>query len=95
MGGMNQSGNSNKTGVYGFDPLVLPRTIGHGLGIATQVVDLAAAHRQCTILNFHNFGHDNTMTSNEYRRLLAHIDRTDGIEAITFSDLWEMRYSES
>ena len=94
MGGMNQSGNVNMTGVYGFDPLVLPRTIGHDLAISKRAVDLAAAHRQCTILNFHHFDSKNTMNLREYQKLLAHINRKNKIEAITLSDLWKMRQSE-
>ncbi|SIR72988.1 Polysaccharide deacetylase [Haladaptatus litoreus] len=94
MGGMNQSGNVNTTGVYGFDPLVLPRTIGHDLDICKQAVNLAADHRQCTILNFHHFDSKNTMNTREYEKLLAHIDRTNGIEAIDFTDLWDMRRTE-
>ncbi len=95
MGGMNQSGNVNTTGVYGFDPLVLPRTIGHDLKISKQAVSLAAAHRQCTILNFHHFDSKDTMGVHEYKKLLAHIDRTAGIEVITFSDLWAMRQKKA
>jgi peptidoglycan/xylan/chitin deacetylase (PgdA/CDA1 family) len=91
MGGMNQSGNVNTTGVYGFDPLVLPRTIGQDLDIAKRAVTLAAEHRQCSILNFHDFSSKNTMSADEYKNLLAHIDRTVGVEPITFSELWKMR----
>jgi len=91
MGGMNQSGNVNTTGVNGFDPLVLPRTIGHDLEISKTVVDRAATHRNCGILNFHHFDTDNTMTVDEYEQLLDHIADTDGVEAITFSELWSMR----
>lgn len=95
MGGMNQSGNVNTTGVYGFDPLVLPRTIGHDLSIARNVVDRAAAYRNCGILNFHDFENDNTMSVSEYEKLLSYIDDTPGVEVITFSDLWEMRTSRT
>lgn len=91
MGGMNQSGNVNTTGVYGFDPLVLPRTIGSEIGIAKRAVTLAAKHRQCAILNFHNFNSKNTMGRHDYKKLLSHINSTSGIEVITFSDLWTMR----
>jgi|GEM_PF-612092 len=91
MGGMNQSGDVNTTGVNGFDPLVLPRTIGHDLGIARTVVDRAAKHRNCGILNFHHFDVDNTMNRDEYAQLLDYIAETDGVEAITFSELWSMR----
>jgi peptidoglycan/xylan/chitin deacetylase (PgdA/CDA1 family) len=94
MGGMNQSGNVNTTGVHGFDPLVLPRTIGKNLDICKRAVNLAADHRQCTILNFHHFDSENTMDVREYEKLLAHIDRTNGIEAIDFTNLWEMRRTE-
>ncbi|SEH11746.1 Peptidoglycan/xylan/chitin deacetylase, PgdA/CDA1 family [Natronorubrum sediminis] len=92
-GGFNQSGNVNTTSVYGFDPLVLPRTIGHDLDIATQCVDLAAAHNQCTILNFHAFDEDNTMSEDDYEELLEHIDEAD-VEVITFDDLWELRTAQ-
>ncbi|WP_415379394.1 polysaccharide deacetylase family protein [Halosimplex sp. TS25] len=91
MGGMNQAGDVNTTGVNGFDPLVLPRTIGHDLEVAKTVVDRAAVHRNCGILNFHHFGTDNTMDPGEYERLLDYVVETDGVEAITFSDLWSMR----
>ncbi|MFH5801625.1 polysaccharide deacetylase family protein [Haladaptatus sp. CMAA 1911] len=94
MGGMNQSGNVNTTGVYGFDPLVLPRTIGNRLDISKRAVTLAAKYRQCTILNFHNFNSSNTMSPSDYKKLLTHIDSTKGIEVITFSDLWDMRRSQ-
>ncbi|WP_227377835.1 polysaccharide deacetylase family protein [Haladaptatus halobius] len=94
MGGMNQSGNVNTTGVSGFDPLVLPRTIGQNLDICKRAVSLAADHRQCTILNFHNFDSENMMDVGQYEKLLAHIDRTNGIEAIDFTYLWEMRCTE-
>lgn len=92
-GGFNQSGNVNTTSVYGFDPLVLPRTIGHDLDIATQCVDLAEAHNQCTILNFHEFEEDNTMSEDDYEELLEHIDEAD-VEVITFDDLWELRTAQ-
>lgn len=91
MGGMNQAGDVNTTGVNGFDPLVLPRTIGYDLDISKTVVDRAAAHRNCGILNFHHFDTDNTMNEDAYAKLLDHIVETDGVEAITFSDLWSMR----
>ncbi|WP_435152710.1 polysaccharide deacetylase family protein [Haladaptatus sp. DFWS20] len=91
MGGMNQSGNVNTTGVHGFDPLVLPRTTGHDLEISKRVVDNVANHRNCGILNFHDFTNGNTMSVSEYEKLLAHIDSTSGVEVITFSDLWRMR----
>lgn len=90
-GGFNQSGNVNLTGVHGFDPLVLPRTIGSDLNIATRCVDLAAEHRQCTILNFHDFSLENTLNKNEYKQLLQHINDTDNVEVITLDDLWNMR----
>ncbi|MXV64116.1 polysaccharide deacetylase family protein [Natronorubrum sp. JWXQ-INN-674] len=89
-GGFNQAGTVNTTNVYGFDPLALPRTIGHDLDISKRCVDLAAAHNQCTILNFHTFDADNTMAEDEYADLLKHIDDAD-IEVITFDDLWELR----
>jgi len=91
MGGMNQSGSVNTTGAHGFDPLVLPRTIGHDLDIAKRLVDQVAANRNVGILNFHDFGNKNTMNVTKYEALLQHVDATDGVEAITFSDLWEMR----
>ncbi|SFC19351.1 Peptidoglycan/xylan/chitin deacetylase, PgdA/CDA1 family [Halobiforma haloterrestris] len=91
-GGFNQAGNVNTTGVHGFDPLALPRTIGHDLEISKRCVDLAAAHNQCTILNFHAFEADNTMSEDDYEQLLAHIDEAD-VEVITFDDLWELRTS--
>ncbi|WP_458187839.1 polysaccharide deacetylase family protein [Haladaptatus sp. NG-WS-4] len=93
MGGMNQSGSVNTTGLHGFDPLVLPRTIGHDLSISKQLVDRVAAHRNVGILNFHDFASDNTMNVPDYRSLLDYIDRTTDIEVITFSDLWKMRTS--
>ncbi|WP_245799888.1 polysaccharide deacetylase family protein [Haladaptatus litoreus] len=91
MGGMNQSGNVNTTGVYGFDPLVLPRTIGEDLEISKRVVDNVTKYRNCGILNFHDFGNSNTLSVSDYKKLLAHIDGTLGVEVITFSDLWRMR----
>ncbi|WP_338729463.1 polysaccharide deacetylase family protein [Haladaptatus sp. DJG-WS-42] len=94
MGGMNQSGSVNTTGVRGFDPLVLPRTIGHDLDIAKRAVRLAARHRQCTILNFHHFEKTHTMGVEEYEKLLQHITETPNVEAITFTDLWELRTRE-
>ncbi|WP_306057786.1 polysaccharide deacetylase family protein [Natronococcus wangiae] len=90
-GGFNQSGDKNLTGVHGFDPLVLPRTIGHDLDIAMQCVDNAAKHRQCTILNFHAFDQDNTLDEDEYEQLLQHINDTEDVEVIDFDDLWTMR----
>ncbi|WP_049971275.1 polysaccharide deacetylase family protein [Haladaptatus cibarius] len=91
MGGMNQSGNVNTTGVYGFDPLVLPRTVAHDLEISKRVVDNVAKYRNCGILNFHHFERENTMSAADYKKLLAHIDSTSGVEVVTFSDLWRMR----
>lgn len=93
LGGMNQSGSGNTTGVHGFDPLVLPRTIGEDLERSKTVVDLAAKYRNCGILNFHDFTVHNTIPVSDYRKLLAYIDDTSGVEVITFSDLWEMRTS--
>ncbi|AGB39590.1 polysaccharide deacetylase family protein [Natronococcus occultus] len=90
-GGFNQSGSPNLTGVHGFDPLVMPRTIGHDLDIAMDCVDIAAQHRQCTVLNFHEFDLDNTMDEDDYEELVQYIDETDGVEAIDFDDLWLMR----
>ncbi|WP_049892177.1 polysaccharide deacetylase family protein [Natronococcus amylolyticus] len=91
-GGFNQAGDANLTGVTGFDPLVMPRTIGHDLEIAKRCVDLAAQHRQCTILNFHAFDQDNTMSESAYEDLLEHIDeKGDDVEVIDFDDLWTMR----
>lgn len=92
-GGFNQSGDVNTTGVYGYDPLVLPRTIAHDLDISKRCVDMAAAHNNCTILNFHAFEEDNTMSEADYEELLAHIDGKDDLEVITLSELWEMRMS--
>jgi len=91
-GGFNQAGDVNTTNVYGFDPLALPRTIGHDLEISKRCVDLAAAHNQCTILNFHAFDANNTMPEGDYETLLEHIDSAD-VEVITFDDLWKMRTS--
>ncbi|GAA0244573.1 polysaccharide deacetylase family protein [Haladaptatus pallidirubidus] len=91
MGGMNQSGNINTTGVHGFDPLVLPRTIGENLEISKQVVDNVEKYLNCGILNFHDFENDDTMPVADYKKLLAYIDNTSDIEVITFSDLWRMR----
>ncbi|RBI62294.1 polysaccharide deacetylase [halophilic archaeon] len=91
MGGMNQAGSVNTTGVHGFDPLVLPRTIGHDLTIAKRLVDRVAAHRNAGILNFHDFASENTMSVADYRALLEHVDRTSGVEVVTFSDLWRLR----
>jgi len=92
VGGMNQAGDVNTTGVRGFDPLVLPRTIGHDLDIARNVVDLVAEHRNCGILNFHDFDVDNTVNQDEYRELLQHIDgKGDDVRVITLDELWELR----
>jgi peptidoglycan/xylan/chitin deacetylase (PgdA/CDA1 family) len=91
VGGMNQASRVNTTGVRGFDPLALPRTIGHDLDIAKTVVDRTAEHRNCGILNFHDFAVANTMDKEEYRSLLTYIEDTDGVEVITLDDLWEMR----
>ncbi|MDS0477601.1 polysaccharide deacetylase family protein [Natrinema sp. 1APR25-10V2] len=91
--GFNQAGNVNTTSVYGFDPMALPRTIGHDLEIAKRSVDLAAAHNQCTILNFHTFSAENTMPEADYEALLEHIDSAD-VEVITFDDLWSLRTSD-
>ncbi|MFC4989865.1 MULTISPECIES: polysaccharide deacetylase family protein [Saliphagus] len=90
-GGYNQAGNVNLTAVHGFDPLVLPRTIGYDLEICRQCVDHAAAYGQCTVLNFHDFDLDNTVDRDEYDQLLEHIDGTDGVEVITLDELWRMR----
>jgi peptidoglycan/xylan/chitin deacetylase (PgdA/CDA1 family) len=90
-GGFNQSGDVNLTGVTGFDPLVLPRTIGSDLDIAMRSVTQAAEHRQCTVLNFHDFGLDNSIDKDEYEELLQHINDTDGVEVIDIDDLWNMR----
>ncbi|MDG5821245.1 polysaccharide deacetylase family protein [Natronococcus sp. A-GB7] len=93
-GGFNQAGDVNLTGVAGFDPLAMPRTIGHDLGIAKRCVDRAAAHRQCTILNFHAFDQHNTVSESEYEELLEYIDgKGDDVEVIDFDDLWAMRRS--
>ncbi|RQG95379.1 polysaccharide deacetylase family protein [Natrarchaeobius chitinivorans] len=89
-GGFNQAGDVNTTSVYGFDPLALPRTIGHDLDISKRCVDLAEEHHQCTILNFHAFDAENTMPESDYETLLEHIDDAD-VEVITFDDLWELR----
>ncbi len=91
MGGMNQAGHINTTGVHGFDPLVLPRTISEDLEISKKVVDRAAEGRNCGILNFHDFANDNTINPSEYKKLLSYIDGKSGVEVITFSDLWKMR----
>ncbi|WP_246999662.1 polysaccharide deacetylase family protein [Halosolutus gelatinilyticus] len=91
-GGFNQAGNVNTTNVHGFDPLVLPRTIGHDLDIAKRCVDLAAAHNQCTVLNFHAFDANNTMPEGDYEALLKYIDGAD-VEVIGLDDLWELRTS--
>ncbi len=94
-GGFNQSGDVNTTGVYGFDPLVLPRTIGWDLDISKRCVDRAAEHNNCTILNFHAFDEKNTMSKEQYGQLLEHIDaKGDDLEVITLGDLWQLRTSE-
>ncbi len=91
-GGFNQAGDVNLTGVTGFDPLAMPRTIGHDLEIAKRCVDRAAQHRQCTILNFHAFDQHNTVSEAEYEELLEHIDgKGDDVDVIDFDDLWAMR----
>lgn len=91
-GGCNQSGDVNTTGVHGFDPLVLPRTIGNDLEISKRAVDMAVEGRNCSILNFHRWDADNTMSKDEYEALLEHIDDYgDDVEVITFDDLWQMR----
>lgn len=90
MGGMNQSGDVNPTGL-GFDPLALPRTVGHDLDISKRLVDTVAAHRNVGILNFHAFKSKNTIRASEYETLLRYIDEKQNLEVITFSDLWEMR----
>ena len=91
-GGCNQSGDVNTTGVHGFDPLVLPRTIGNDLTISKRAVDMAVEGRNCTILNFHRWEADNTISKEEYRELLEHIaDKGDLLEVITFEELWQMR----
>jgi hypothetical protein len=90
-GGFNQAGDVNLTGVHGFDPLVLPRTIGNDLDIATRCVDIAAEHHQCAVLNFHAFDQDNTMDEDDYEELLEHIDDTEDVEVIDFDDLWKLR----
>ncbi len=92
IGGMNASGSVNTTGLYSFDPLVLPRTIGNDLSTAKEVVDNVAEFKECGILNFHDFSLNNTMTAGEYEQLLQHIDETgDAIEVITLDELWELR----
>lgn len=91
MAGMNQSGNVNTTGVHGFDPLVLPRTIGNDLAISKRVVDNVAKYRNCGLLNFHDFTNNNTMSVANYKKFLAYIDDTSGVKVTTFSDLWQMR----
>ena len=91
-GGCNQSGDVNTTGVHGFDPLVLPRTIGNDLEISKRAVDMAAAGRNCSILNFHRWDAENTMSKDAYRELLEHIDgKGDEIAVITIDELWQMR----
>ncbi|ELZ00865.1 polysaccharide deacetylase family protein [Natrialba asiatica] len=89
-GGFNQSGNVNTTTVYGFDPMALPRTIGHDLSTSKRCVDLAEAHNQCTILNFHEFDANNTMPEGDYETFLEYVDNAD-VEVITFDDLWKLR----
>ncbi|WP_224268873.1 polysaccharide deacetylase family protein [Haloprofundus salinisoli] len=93
MGGMNQSFEPNTTSAYAFDPLVLPRTVGHDLDISKRVVDLCAEHQNVGILNFHDFNNDNTMSKGDYRKLLEHVTQKEGIEVINFSDLWKLRKS--
>lgn len=90
-GGFNQSGGVNLTGVHGFDPLLLPRTIGHSYKISKRCVDLAAKHRNCAILNFHAFNQKNTMDKKKYKKLLKHISQKDNLEVIDLDDLWKMR----
>ncbi|MFC4989316.1 polysaccharide deacetylase family protein [Saliphagus infecundisoli] len=90
-GGYNQAGSVNLTAVYGFDPLVLPRTIGYDLEICQQCVDTAAQYNQCTVLNFHDFDLDNTINEGEYEELLQYIVETDNVEVITVKELWQMR----
>ncbi len=91
-GGFNQAGDVNLTGVHGFDPLAMPRTIAHDLDISKRCIDLAAEHRQCTVLNFHAFDQDNTISEEEYEELLEYInDKGDDIEVIDFDNLWMMR----
>lgn len=91
-GGCNQSGDVNTTGVHGFDPLVLPRTIGGDLDTCKRAVDMAAAGRNCTILNFHRWQNDNTVSEEEYGELLEYIaEKGDEIEVITLDDLWKLR----
>ncbi len=91
--GFNQAGNVNTTSVYGFDPMVLPRTIGHDLEIAKRSVNLAAQFNQCTILNFHTFDGNSTMPKADYEALLEHVDSAD-VEVITFDELWSLRASD-
>lgn len=92
IGGMNQSGSVNTTGVYSFDPLVLPRTIGHDLSIAKRVVDNVEKFRDCGILGFHDFDVNNTMNAEEYEQLLQYIDnKGDAVDVITLDELWELR----
>ncbi|RQG99361.1 polysaccharide deacetylase family protein [Natrarchaeobius oligotrophus] len=93
-GGFNQAGDVNTTNVYGFDPMALPRTIAHDLDISKRCVDLAAEHNQCTILNFHAFDEENTMSESDYETFLEHVDAAD-VEVITFDDLWELRTDPS
>ncbi|MFB6150296.1 MAG: polysaccharide deacetylase [Haloarculaceae archaeon] len=90
-GGMNQAGDVNNTGVYSFDPLVMSRTIGWDLEIAKNVVDSAATHHNCGILNFHDFSLENTMDVGDYEELLNYIDRKSDVEVITLGELWEKR----
>lgn len=42
---MNQAPRTNTTDVYGFDPLVLPRTIAQNLEVAKATVTKAAKPR--------------------------------------------------
>lgn len=91
-GGMNQAGNVNTTGVYSFDPLVLPRTIAHDLSISKRVVDNVAENHEAGILNFHDFGLRNTMGRSDYEELLQHIEsKGNALEVITLGELWELR----
>ncbi|KTG08403.1 hypothetical protein AUR64_19420 [Haloprofundus marisrubri] len=93
MGGMNQSFQPNTTSPYAFDPLVLPRTVGHDLDIAKRVVDLCAKHRNVGILNFHDFANENTMSKGDYRKLLEYVTKEQNVEVINFSELWKLRKS--
>lgn len=91
-GGFNQAGDVNTTSVHGFDPLLLPRTIAHDLDISKRAVDMAALGKNCSILNFHRWDVENTMSEDDYSSLLEHIDsQGDEIEVITMDELWQMR----